>query len=290
MWHLQLFGTIRATYYEADDEANPTPAITIPSMPDKPSLLMGYLAWKGKMEYRQYLAPLLWAAPEDQDDIGETGRALDQQSLSQALTLIKQRFTTENPPRKRFTTLFQVTKEKVGLVPDTYTTDFCEFHRHLKRGRFLENREEKIFSYKKAISHYRGDFLPSRYALGWLVYARVQFRREYLDALVTLASLEEEAGRYETAYHYLFCALQEEPTVHELLQKLERVRGKMGLPTLRIAEMEPVRWDNLQVDQEKEIAWRRLTEALKCRNIGKVSAEKENSAPGSFPVTKRTGR
>lgn len=78
------------------------------------------------------------------------------------------------------------------------TVDAVQFKSVLKNAKNVRDDEERIHLLQEAISHYRGELLPSLYH-DWVLLLREEFQQAYIAALTQLAKLLEDARRYEEA-------------------------------------------------------------------------------------------
>ena len=232
MWRIQLMGTF-ALWSEKSGVIN---------LPEKPGLLVGLLAWKGEEIPRYRLAEQIWpyAGNRISERIGPGDRALNLQSLSQALSVIRRAMTPQ-----QFNALFIVKPQALRLRPEMYETDFAPYRRLLKRGQHLvreepEQTEKALALFREAARCGGGDFLPAKAPLDWLTAARERYQSEHCEALKRLAELEEAAGERDNAMFALREAAQRRPQDSEAQAALAKLCARPRLPAAPTGRVLPL--------------------------------------------------
>lgn len=174
-------------------------------------LLLAYLAYyRERAIPRDELADLLW--PEFEAELAR-------RNLRQALSSLRHHL---EPPRIPRGAILISKQGRVSLNPELLTTDVGEFCELVRSAGASSSASQKIRKLERAVSLYRGDFLPGYYE-DW-----VQQERRYLDdlfvsALQNLIQVCRFDGRVEEALRYVRLALSKDvfrEDLHEVLMQL----------------------------------------------------------------------
>lgn len=113
------------------------------------------------------------------------------------------------------------------LSPElTVDYDVWQFTRLIRRARASHQNGERMEDYRAAVALYRGDFFPECYS-DWCSEIRDDLRRQYLDALLTLAQATETPEPGQAAQYYR-TFIEKEPDREDVYRALMRLQYRMG--------------------------------------------------------------
>lgn len=166
------------------------------------ALLLAYLAhFRDRSHSRDELSELLWPELEPE-------RA--KRNLRQALSSLRHHL---EPPGTPTGAVLDAQQSRVRIHPEHVTTDVQAFRQAIERG-----------EPEKAISLYRGDFLPGQYE-DWVLQERLYLEDEYVAALKSWARLAEREERFKEALRLARLALAKDEFDDDLQSTVERLQS-----------------------------------------------------------------
>lgn len=108
-----------------------------------------------------------------------------------------------------------------------YTFDVEIFTLGIERAHQTENLGERVKQLSRAVSQYKGDYLPEIDAY-WATPDREKFRMMYVDSLIELAAAHYERGVFKSAYRYCRQALDVDPVREEAHRLAMQIQYKLG--------------------------------------------------------------
>lgn len=109
-----------------------------------------------------------------------------------------------------------------------HSTDLFSFYQALSEGHHTTCEIARLKGYNKAISLYRGDYLPG-FATNWVSQAREEHKTAYVQALLEIALTHYDQEDWRATSDYLERALKADPYIGENYhQRLMWCRAAMG--------------------------------------------------------------
>jgi predicted ATPase/DNA-binding SARP family transcriptional activator len=227
IWHIQLFGRLRASYGRPrpdfvsispleNDEGSTL--VIEQFQTQKTALLFAILALNpDKPQYREDLIARLW--PDAEAPVGRD-------RLSQALSWLRRHLETKVklPPRS----VLQADRYAIQLVPDSVVTDVMTFDAAIRSGRKARKPEEQEHL-KRAVQLYEGPLLPGLADQErWLFVERERLVALFEAALRRSVRLAETAGQLDRAIEYCRRLLWEVPEDEKACGDLMRLLATTG--------------------------------------------------------------
>ncbi|MBO1436185.1 BTAD domain-containing putative transcriptional regulator [Meiothermus sp. CFH 77666] len=95
-----------------------------------------------------------------------------------------------------------------------HSTDLYDFYQALAEGQRATHEALRLESYLRAISLYRGDYLPG-YSTNWVSQAREEHKAAYVQALLEVALIHYDREDWRATALYLERALKTDPYIGE---------------------------------------------------------------------------
>lgn len=95
-----------------------------------------------------------------------------------------------------------------------HSTDLYSFYQALAQGHHATCESARLESYIKAISLYRGDYLPG-FSTDWVSQAREEHKAAYVQALLEVALIHYDREDWRATAEYLERALKADPYIGE---------------------------------------------------------------------------
>ncbi len=111
-----------------------------------------------------------------------------------------------------------------------YEYDVETFTNAIEQSQVTKDTQEKIRQLKKAIDHYKGEYLSEIEEI-WAITDRQKYYQMYLDALMHLANIYMERKAYKAALRYCYQALTEDAcleSAHRLAMRIHAVTGNQA--------------------------------------------------------------
>ncbi|MGI4790123.1 MAG: AfsR/SARP family transcriptional regulator [Janthinobacterium lividum] len=183
----------------------------------KAAALLAFLALRLGPHSREQIIDLFW--PEMDLPAGRS-------NLSTTLSSLRRQLEPAGVGRG---SVLIATHLQVGLNPAAVTTDVVEFERLLKHADKAADPEKRADLFQCALALYRGGFQPGNYS-DWAVREAERLEGRRIEALDSLASALEAAGRYDTAAAITQERLLVDPFAPAVQVALVRRRVRAGQP------------------------------------------------------------
>lgn len=134
--------------------------------------------------------------------------------------------------------------------------DIEEFENIYEQAARAEDIEERIAAYKKAITLYKGDFLPKISAEYWVATISTYYHSMYISAVKTVSALLEQEERYEEMEAICSVVLQLDNLdegIHCYLVKSLLYQKKIKLAAQQYKKAVDILYENLGVSPSEEL-------------------------------------
>ena len=185
----------------------------------KAAYVLAYLALNmPQAQPRERLVDLFW---------GDKEEAVGRDGLSTALAQLRRQLEPTGVPAD---SLLVADKQQVRLNSASVSVDVADFDRLINASRQSEDKSEKGSLLQQAIELYRGDLLPGCYE-DWATGEQTRCRTLYLESLLQLIPLWEEAGRYADALGMAQRAGGADPFAEESYRAQMRLLVRLRTPS-----------------------------------------------------------